>query len=380
MIYKTHFYEPFKVKATYCIFAEKGIAAEAHAILEPVDHTLPAEIQIRNIEETLKRMFSSVFSESMVLVWKRYFVTDAANQFQFLEHSENVATSIIQQPPLNGSKVSVWVYGIENVIVKNTKDGAICVNRPSYTHLYHTQLQVNIGDSFAQTISIFKQYIESLRNCGASLANYCIRTWLFVQNIDVQYGGMVNARKMIFDNENLTPETNYIASTGIEGRSYHPEVYVMLDAYAIPEINSEQVTFLKGTGYLNPTHEYGVTFERGTAVRYGDRQHVFISGTASINAKGEIIHLHDIQKQTDRTLENIDVLLAEAGCTMSDLAYLLVYLRDIADYKQTEAKMQAKFPNVPKIILLAPVCRPGWLIEIEGMAICKINDSRFKQF
>ena len=34
---------------------------------------------------------------------------------------------------------------------------------------------------------------------------------------------------------------------------------------------------------VNRTYEYGVTFERGTAVTYGDRRHVFIAGTASID-------------------------------------------------------------------------------------------------
>lgn len=131
---------------------------------------------------------------------------------------------------------------------------------------------------------------------------------------------------------------------------------------------------------MNPTHEYGVTFERGTSVSYGDRKHVYISGTASINDKGEVVHPGEVLKQARRALDNIAALLKEAACTMEDMAYLLIYLRDVADYKPVEDVMQALYPGVPKLILLAPVCRPGWLIEIEGMALRAHSDHRFESF
>lgn len=362
------------------MFGKKSHAAEVHAIFEPTDSTLSAKDQIHNLENAITSLFTTWFPECMSLVWKRYFLTDVANQFQFIDCTGDEVISVIQQPPLNGSKVSAWVYGIENIGIEKAASGAVCVKRPFYTHLFHTQLQANEGNSFEQTTSIFTRYIDSLHSFQTKLSSHCIRTWLYVQQIDVQYAGMVNARRMIFQRENLTPATHFIASTGIEGRSFFPGVSVMMDAYAIPEIGEDQVTYLKGTGYLNPTHEYGVTFERGTVVSYGDREHVFISGTASINDRGEIVHPLDIQKQTERSFENMGALLSEAGCSFSDLAYLLVYLRDVADYKLVDAHLQAKFPHLPMIILLAPVCRPGWLIEIEGMAIRAINNNRFKHF
>ncbi len=380
MIFKTFISEELKTKTTYCLYGATSQAAEVHAILEPLDHSLPAEVQIEHLENTITDLFSSQFPESTVLAWKRYFLTDAANQFHLIKHSGDASVSIVQQPPLNGSKVSVWIYGIQHVTIEHTPDGAVCVKRPSYTHLFHTQLQTGEGDSYGQTVSIFKRYIDSLHNFGATLGSHCIRTWLYVHNIDVQYAGMVKGRKMIFHQENLVPETHYIASTGIEGRSVQPDMSVIMDAYAIPEVRNEQVSYLTGIGYLNPTYEYGVTFERGTVVCYGDRQHVFISGTASINDRGEIVHPQDIQKQTARALENIGALLGEAGCSMSDIAYMLVYLRDIADYKQAEAFLQSEYPHIPKILVLAQVCRPGWLIEIECMAIRAVSNDCFEKF
>jgi enamine deaminase RidA (YjgF/YER057c/UK114 family) len=153
-----------------------------------------------------------------------------------------------------------------------------------------------------------------------------------------------------------------------------------MDAYAVLGLQKGQIRHLKGSSHLNSTNEYGVTFERGTAVLYGDRCHVYISGTASIDNKGDILYLRDIEKQTARVFENICVLLEEVNCSMQDVAHLLIYLRDVADYAFVSSYMQAHYPFIPKVILLAPVCRPGWLIEMECVAIKEMNNPQFYSF
>ena len=76
-----------------------------------------------------------------------------------------------------------------------------------------------------------------------------------------------------------------------------------MDTYAVLGIRQEQIHYLYAPTHLNPTYEYGVSFERGTYVDYGDRRQVFISGTASINHRGEVVHPGDIRKQTERMWE-----------------------------------------------------------------------------
>ena len=130
-----------------------------------------------------------------------------------------------------------------------------------------------------------------------------------------------------------------------------------------------QMGYLYARTHLNPTYEYGVSFERGAYVDYGDRRHVFISGTASINNKGEIMYPRDIRRQTARMWENVEALLTEAGCNYDDVGQMIVYLRDGADHDVVKELYDARFPRVPKVFVHAPVCRPGWLIEMECMAI-----------
>lgn len=382
MIYDVLNFNELGTKVSYNLFKENGGVAEFHAILEftNVHPELSTAEQFDKTNHSIAQLFSQPFLNNISQVFQRWFVSDVVNQSELIKKSANVAISIIEQPPLNGSKVALWIYGIEGIQSIQTSDNAILIKRPRYSHHYHTQLFSMEGDAFQQTTSIFNNYIKSLSQFQCSLEANCIRTWLFVNNIDSKYADIVDARNQIFESENLTPQTHYISSTGIEGKYIYPQVVTLMDAYAISGISQDQIVYLKGQSHLNPTHEYGVAFERGTAIQFGDRRHVYISGTASINNKGEILHPLDIRLQTIRVLENIQVLLAEANCGMEDIAQMIIYIRDIADYTFVDKYIRSQSLDIPFIIVSAQVCRPGWLIEIECIAIKGIEDSRFEKY
>ena len=234
--------------------------------------------------------------------------------------------------------------------------------------------------SFITSRLLLNDYVMRLAEQGCSLANNCIRTWFFVQNVDVNYSGVVKARNEVFLTQNLTEKTHFIASTGIAGRHASHEVLVQMDAYAVAGLRAGQIHYLYAPTHLNPTYEYGVSFERGTYIDYGDRRHVFISGTASINNRGEIMYPGDIRRQTERMWENVETLLAEAECTYEHVGHLIVYLRDIADFSVVEDMFEERFPNIPKVYLQAPVCRPGWLIEMECMAVKAIHNEEYEAY
>ena len=141
---------------------------------------------------------------------------------------------------------------------------------------------------------LFNEYVMQLAEEGCKLADNCIRTWLFVNDIDLNYGGVVRARNQVFFTQGLTVHTHFIASTGIGGRQQDPNVLAQMDNYAIDGIKEGQTKYLYAPTHLNRTSDYGVSFERGSYVDYGDRRHVFISGTASINNKGEILYSKDV--------------------------------------------------------------------------------------
>jgi enamine deaminase RidA (YjgF/YER057c/UK114 family) len=378
MTYSAIHWDDIFVSAKISTFKVTDGATEYHAMLEICSTHMNAEAQYKNMELAIDRL-SKEFDKTN-LVWKRYFVSDAINQASLIPNDKNVAISVVQQPMLNDTKVAVWVYFVENCEVSEQEEGMLEMKRSNYKHTYTTQLHSRKKDELKETDDIFIQYTKELAKRGCTLKDNCIRTWIFVHGVDVHYGGMVEARKKYFEKENLTDRTHYIASTGIEGKYVYPESIVLMDAYAIDGIKQEQITYLKGLSHLNPTIEYGVTFERATAVDYGDRKHIFVSGTASIDNEGQIVHPLNINKQIERTLENIEVLLREGNSNMKDIAQMIVYLRDTADYDFVNEYMQEHYPEIPKVLVWAPVCRPGWLIEIECIAIKDIENSQYDKF
>lgn len=352
---------------------------ECHAILS----TLPSQRfsqQLASLAQAIRTLNDGRYGTCLFI---RFFLSDASNQTQPVQQEIaglglSATISIIQQPPLDGSKIAAWCYFATHINVTTAGDHTL-FSHNGYIHTWSANRKME-GSSYDQTFALLEEENNKAKSLGMTLADNCIRTWFYVQNIDVNYMGMVKARKVLFESYGLTNCTHYIASTGIEGRSDNPSTSVRLDSYLVKGLKQEQIQYLYALSHLNPTYEYGVTFERATAVHYGDRKHIFLSGTASIDNKGDILHLGDIEKQTLRMWENSEALLQEAGATLDNMVHLFVYLRDTADYGIVKQLFDERFPNTPKTILLAPVCRPGWLIEMEGIACVENNEPQYPNF
>ena len=224
-------------------------------------------------------------------VFKRYFLSDAANQADevIVADVTDCAKSIIQQPPLDGTKIALWAYLMTNVQTGVSKSGLYEVRHGAFRHLWNGSAHNMAANSEYQTRLLFNEYNMQLIQEGCTLEANCIRTWFFVNDVDLNYGGMVRARNQFFFTQGLTVNTHFIASTGIGGRQQDPNVLSQMDNYAIAGVKKEQIHYLYAPTHLNRTSDYGVSFERGTLVNYADRRHVFISGTASINNKGEVM-------------------------------------------------------------------------------------------
>lgn len=346
--------------------------AEHHVMIHVTDHRLPYSSQLKAVDDTLTQLVHGQLGGAKP-VFKRYFLSDAYNQSGEvlsleLDYSD-YALSVIQQSPLDGTKIALWVYLQTHVETRALPSGLYEVRHGSYRHLWNASAHNLAKNSEYQTRLLLNEYIMQLAQEGCRLADNCIRTWFFVNDVDNNYPGVVKARNQVFFTQDLTDDTHFIASTGIGGRQADPKVLSQMDNYAIDGLQPGQVSYLYAAHRLNRTSDYGVSFERGTRVDYGDRRHVFISGTASINNKGEIVHPGDVAAQTRHMWGNVEALLGEAGCTYDDVMLMIVYLRDIADYDTVRQLYDERFPHTPRVIVLAPVCRSGWLVEMECMAI-----------
>ena len=211
---------------------QEGVS-EYHAILRV---TNPRLTYAEQVDCLLKAYDCLIVGElkGAVAVFKRFFVSDAANQANYLQalHAEcsDCALSIIEQAPLDGTKVAMWVYLQKGVQTKTLKNGIYEVQHGAYRHLWMAGACNQAANSEYQMRIIFNDYVMQLLENGCNLAQNCIRTWIFVQNVDVNYAGVVKARNEVFVTQNLTDKTHFIASTGIAGRHSNPKVLVQMDA------------------------------------------------------------------------------------------------------------------------------------------------------
>jgi enamine deaminase RidA (YjgF/YER057c/UK114 family) len=360
--------------------AEHFISVEAPAGLSFGD-------QLRLVEARYDAARDALGLAPESAAFRRIFVSDVMNQaapvrasaLYGTEAEGPVPVSIVQQPPLPGAKLALLAYHIEDdgVTKRRISPHHVLVEKHGLRHLWSTRLCAGTDAAPAsaaeQTREIFADLTSTLAEAGGTLRDHCVRTWIYLKDVDVFYQDMVQSRRELFEREGLTADTHYIASTGIEGACAHRYDLVAMDAYSILGLAPEQMTYLNDFDRLCPTRNYGVTFERGTRIAYGDRAHHFISGTASIDGSGTVIHRGDVLRQLERALGNVDALLRSGGATLGDMMHLLVYLRDPADFAAVEGYLAERFAELPTLIVHGAVCRPDWLIEVEGIAATPIH-------
>jgi enamine deaminase RidA (YjgF/YER057c/UK114 family) len=321
-------------------------------------------------------------------VFCRIFLSDILNQKSALLGSalcgrlnSSCALSIIEQKPIGSGQLSLLCYHLRNPqkaltkqLSQPTADGwrnDLLVKGSNYSLLLaanHTDGES--VDAYSQTQAIFESLNSTVEQNEMSLLVNGIRTWVYVRDLDNHYKDMVRARREYFAARGLTDNTRYLASTGILGMTWSPERIVALDALSMGGLAPGQVIRMEALSHLRPTILYGVTFERGLRVRFGDRSHLYLSGTASINSEGEVLHEGDAELQTRRAVENVRALLEAQSATLADMAYVIAYVRNVHDRQQVGKVLdEALGGKVPLVLTEAAVCRPTWLMELEGVAI-----------
>jgi len=129
---------------------------------------------------------------------------------------------------------------------------------------------------------------------------------------------------------------------------------------------------------LNEAFDYErpSSFSRGMRIDLNGLVILLISGTASIDEKGETVHVGDFRAQCRRTFYNITGLLESEGATWHDVVRTTFYLRDIdRDYREFNDertafyKQQGLDPLPASTGIQAKLCRPDLLVEGEAIAM-----------
>ncbi len=337
----------------------------------------------RSFESSLRELKGVLEEQKNRPFWIRLHVSDIANQTNAVKELFSLPQtliSVVGQPPVNGAKAAMEASLLPPEIPISKIDDVLEIQFKHYRHLYFQSPFHGPGSSGEQTEYEFNFAADVLARRGGNIPDNLQRTWLYCRDIDNNYEGLVQARRERFLRENLTEQTHYITSTGIEGMSDPFNRLVRMDSFALFGHAPGQIEYMHAPEHLSPTHVYGVTFERGTRIRYGDRSHYYISGTASIDRDGRIVHPEQPEKQTVRMIENVEALMNHHEGALSDLKMIVVYLRDPSDREQIEHILEERLPgSIPRLIVRGSVCRPGWLVEMEAFGINGTGNPKFKE-
>ena len=100
---------------------------------------------------------------------------------------------------------------------------------------------------------------------------------------------------------------------------------------------------------------------------------VFLRGQVSQDLETrETLYVGDPKLQTRKTMENIDLLLKEAGSCMDHVCRIVVYLVDIRYREEVYQEMGKWLKDVYPCstgLVVPALARPDWLVEIEVTAV-----------
>ena len=224
----------------------------------------PAQLSLARQIDALGQRYAAVRQTLRLppdsAVFRRLYVSDALNQAAMVRDSSlyrepldsPVAVSMVQQPLLSGAKVAMLAYHVDSatpLCKARAPSGDLLLYRGDLRHLWSTQLCTSTTEApnsaAEQPRDIFKRLIGAVQAQGGTLADNCVRSWIYVKDMDVFYQDMVAARTVLVQQHGLTRDTHYLPSTGIEDACGHQCDVVLMDTYSISIIGlaTEQVSY-----------------------------------------------------------------------------------------------------------------------------------------
>ncbi|MCX5680667.1 MAG: Rid family hydrolase [Candidatus Omnitrophica bacterium] len=312
------------------------------------------------------------------------------------------ATSYIIQAPANGELLSIEVMAIPKSSTASIErvDGNVTIVKDSgikWAYISGLEPDSDIKDTYKQAADVFARMRKTLADHGFKFENI-LRTWIYQGHItdkdddgQQRYDKMNEARWNLFKTGDAGNEIKFLeafirrqlpegvfpypASTGIDmnNGSFVMECVAIStdrnDIEVFPIENPRQTSVYKYEKKELFGKKINPLFSRGMAFVMGNSQCIFVSGTASI-IKGLSIG-SDAAVQTEEAIENVRLVLNEAGAGLKDIAQLRVYVKYQSDYEKVKRILDAKFDKTPRIDVIAGVCRQDLLVEIEAIAYTK---------
>jgi reactive intermediate/imine deaminase len=102
---------------------------------------------------------------------------------------------------------------------------------------------------------------------------------------------------------------------------------------------------------------------------------LFISGQVPEDANGNIVSPGDFEAQARKVLENLKLVVEEAGGAVADIFKITVLLTDQSQWKpfgklraQVYRRWGIKHPPASTLLIVKALAKSGWMLEVEAIA------------
>ena len=230
----------------------------------------------------------------------------------------------------------------------------------------------------AQARQMFEN-ARALLEANGSDFSHVVRTWIYLPHILQWYREFNAARTAAYERFGIFEESwsgVLPASTGIQGAGLGP-AQCLMDLVAVEALTGENLTVRRiNNPRQSEATSYGSSFSRAVEVTHGGVSRLYVSGTASINERGETVYVNDLEGQVFHTMMSVGTLLGLCGAGWQDVCMATAFFKK-ADHIPTFERVLRTLgvPGFPVVSTVADVCRPELLFELEATAVYVAKDT-----
>jgi enamine deaminase RidA (YjgF/YER057c/UK114 family) len=212
---------------------------------------------------------------------------------------------------------------------------------------------------------MFAQARHALTDRGLAFSDV-VCTWIYVRDMARNYRAFEQGRSRFFGERGLE---RLPASTCVEGALVAASAPLAMDLYAVaahPDVNVSAIA----SSPMGEAATGGAARVRGVAVAEPGRRTLYLSGTpspAGSDGGGDVVVPGDFGGQLDGVFRNLRSVLDQATMSFADGMSVKAYLRHARDYQAfcEVARSHGLSDDVPATVVVADLCRPEWLCEID---------------
>jgi hypothetical protein len=304
--------------------------------------------------------------------------------------SDEILLSVLAQPPLTGKLIVEACYYDtqfwETIFISKGENGAVLFRQNESQILIGNVQSYESESCRLNSEKAFSRLTEIFNSLDFEI-NSIVRQWNYIENIlgfdgnEQRYQEFNNVRSVIYGDS--FKAKGYPAATGIgmnQGGTIIEFIAIRSDRLVTSAIdNPEQVSahLYSKKVLIGDECELKTTpkFERARFIKLFGKKIIFISGTASIRGE-QTVGIDNPSEQTEVTINNIKQLYSKEILDKISIEKMVpkygharIYVKDRKDFAAIKKTFRTHFGNLPVVYIVADICRPDLLVEIEGKVI-----------